>query len=116
MDSANEKLRNRLLLASAIGLLTTIALCLAYIYVFNAGISIENQKWGEFGDYFGGTAGAVFGLLSLLALLYTIYIQSIELRRSSTAQLAATSYSRLQALVTLHNHYLEEAKNHGLSS
>lgn len=46
------------------------------------GSSHSREEWGQIGDYFGGVLNPIFGLFGLLALLYTIHIQSRELRMS----------------------------------
>lgn len=52
-------------------------------YMHFGSISENNQKWGEFGDYFGGTLNPIFGFLTVIALLVTLAIQSRELGISS---------------------------------
>ena len=55
------------------------------IYVLNFGVSLseKHQIWAEFGDFFGGFLSAIFGLAALIALLYTIRLQSTALDISS---------------------------------
>lgn len=42
----------------------------------------EFDKWGQLGDFFGGTLNPIFGFLSVLALLITLVLQSKELAMS----------------------------------
>ena len=55
------------------------------IYVLNFGVSLSEKHkiWAEFGDFFGGFLSAIFGLAALIALLYTIRLQSTVLDISS---------------------------------
>lgn len=50
-----------------------------YFVNFNDKLSSSNGDWGTFGDFFGGTLNPLFALLSLLAIIYTIRIQTEEL-------------------------------------
>lgn len=97
-----------LLIFALVGFGALASIFVFYISVFGISVSHCHNTWAEFGSFFGGAAGPIFGLLSLLALLYTIHIQLVELRRSSKAQEEAANYSRLNALVVLCNHYREE--------
>jgi len=63
-----------------------------YYTDFYLGTKDEFSKWGQFGDYFGGVLNPILSFLALIALLYTIVLQSKELaltreelRRSSKA-------------------------------
>jgi len=60
---------------------------------FNDNQSSSNADWGTFGDFIGGTLNPILSFLSLIALLFTIVLQSkeleatrTELRRSASAQ------------------------------
>ncbi len=65
--------------ASFMGILSLPVLL--YIVNFrNSGLAPTASEWGQFGDYVGGLLNPIFGFSSLLALLYTIRIQSQELR------------------------------------
>ena len=57
-----------------------------FMYFFrNEQILVQQDKWGQFGDFFGGTLNPVFGFLSVMALLVALVIQSRELRLSRKA-------------------------------
>ncbi|MBN1839310.1 MAG: putative phage abortive infection protein [Campylobacterales bacterium] len=53
-----------------------------YGYHFPYGLSHNQQDWGTFGDFMGGTLNPIFALFSLVAILYTIKIQTEELELS----------------------------------
>lgn len=53
------------------------------LYAFNFGdrrFSTDPDQWGQMGDYFGGMLNPILAFASFMALLYTIKIQSQELR------------------------------------
>jgi uncharacterized membrane protein len=50
-----------------------------YTNQFSGSCSSDQNIWGVFGDYMGGTLNPIFAFLSFSALLLTIYIQSREL-------------------------------------
>jgi hypothetical protein len=66
----------------AIVVLAGILVCL-YLYEFaNAGLSPEQEHWGQFGDFFGGTLNPIIGLMTLLALVWTVRLQHQLLREA----------------------------------
>lgn len=46
------------------------------------GLSNDQELWGQFGDFVGGTLNPILAFLSFMALLYTIKIQTDELKLS----------------------------------
>ena len=54
-----------------------------YFYKFALlGLSNNQELWGQFGDFVGGTLNPILAFLSFMALLYTIKIQTDELKLS----------------------------------
>src|SRR5690554_5889349 len=53
-----------------------------YFTNFPNGISSEQNTWGIFGDFIGGTLNPLLAFMGLIALLYTIIIQSSELKET----------------------------------
>lgn len=104
-----------LVTVAIIGALAAVGVLVAYILQFGSGgVSGDPRHWGMFGDYLGGVLGGALAFLSLLALLFTIYIQSAELsatreelHASSTAQAESAKYSRLEASLRLREHYIQ---------
>ena len=88
MDGSKLKPALRLIAGAAIVLaLITTGL---YFSQFNgAPLSTNPDRWGVFGDYLGGVLNPVFSFFALIALLYTIALQSEELR-ASREELALT--------------------------
>lgn len=68
-----------------------------YFWKFNSGLPDDTSTWGQFGDFIGGTINPFFGLLSLLALLWTLIIQSKELSQSTSALKEQSEHLDLQA-------------------
>lgn len=67
-------------------LIIAAVLLFLYFYKFHGSLSSKSEVFGQFGDYIGGILNPLFSLVALLALFYTIRLQSIEMQRS-TAQL-----------------------------
>lgn len=74
---------NALLAAASAAVLLLLGVLFVYFWKFHKGFSPLNADWGTFGDFLGGTLNPIFSLLAFLALLYTIKLQSNELRNSS---------------------------------
>ena len=55
----------------------------AYTMTFGGQVAPEHSRWGEFGDFIGGTLNPFYSLLALLALLLTIVLQNQELTNSA---------------------------------
>lgn len=49
---------------------------LLYFLQFNGGLSSSQDKWGTFGDFFGGVLNPTLSFLAFMALLYTIQVQA----------------------------------------
>ena len=79
-------------LAGLLGVFLMLALgaglAVAILYQPNAITAPDSQlkesisAYGAMGDYFGGILNPIFAFLSFMALLFTIYLQSDELRAS----------------------------------
>lgn len=64
-------------------LLIAVMLLLSFVLKFGVTPSGDQGAWGQFGDFVGGILNPLFSIIGLLALLYTIVLQSEELRRST---------------------------------
>lgn len=75
-----EMLKLRYMAGIILFFFIAMVLCL-YLWKFN-GLAFGDTAdvWGQMGDYFGGMLNPIFAFASFLALLYTIRIQSEELR------------------------------------
>ena len=93
----------------AIGVTGAIALVVtlvSYFSIFYGGLSETHKAWSEFGDYVGGVLGAIFAFLSLIALLYTIWVQHKELQEHRDQMREANSLQRLHSLAALRALYV----------
>lgn len=107
-----------------IAILSILATILVFGIYFNAyfdgSIATEHAKWGTFGDFVGGTLNSIFGLLGLVALLFTIVLQSRELqlarqefkKSANSSQEKSNTFKRQQFentffhLLNLHNNFV----------
>ncbi|MEE4078460.1 putative phage abortive infection protein [Pseudomonas viridiflava] len=104
-ELSNEKKENSLnsqVIKFACGVLVVAVLYAGgifalYAYSFPGEIVADHGVWGQFGDFFGGTLNPIFAILSLLAILGTLIIQSRELSHSTLALREQSEYLNLQA-------------------
>lgn len=82
-----------LILILLIAMASVVVVFSMYLSHFDGELILENEKWGQFGDFIGGTLNPILSFLGLIALLLTIVMQSkeleattAELKRSATAQ------------------------------
>ncbi|WP_126454828.1 hypothetical protein [Sulfuriflexus mobilis] len=73
---------SKVLIVAAI-IMTSIVV-IAYLSIFAGPIAANQEKWGQFGDYIGGVLNPFIAFLALIALLHTIKIQKIELKKTIT--------------------------------
>jgi uncharacterized membrane protein len=76
-----------------------------YFMNFKGGLSVEQDKWGVFGDFIGGTLNPILSFFALTALLLTIILQNRELE----ATRSEISQSR-QAAQEQVEHFKNESK------
>jgi len=93
-----------------LGLLSVfyLVLLLALFFTRFRNPSDHLSDWANFGNFLGGAAGPVFSLISLLAILYTIGLQTKEISRASFEQSRANSHSEMNAITALITHYKEQ--------
>lgn len=103
------------------------------IYYYNSTfgdiITADHERWGTFGDFFGGTLNSIFSFLSLLAILLTIIIQNkelslstIEFAKSAKALTEQSESIRTQnfentffKLISLHNEIVDSLEYLGMT-
>lgn len=81
----------------------------SYISMYGHHLSGSQELWAQFGDFFGGILNPVYAFLAFLALLYTISLQSAELRQATT-EFRRSADSMQQQL----DHYRDAAKKSDL--
>ncbi|EAQ67567.1 hypothetical protein MED121_16609 [Marinomonas sp. MED121] len=71
----------------------------SYLINFGSAWSSEQGDWGTFGDFVGGTLNPLMSFMALIALLYTIVLQSkeleltrVELTRSANESVKQSKY------------------------
>lgn len=105
---------------------------LAFVFVWLELPQVDELgKWGQLGDFFGGTLNPLFGFLAFSAILITLYIQKHELsltlgelKQARAVAQDSERISRLHAQLSAMSQILEikrkqadEAmKNHGIVS
>ncbi len=87
---ASQRLRTRLNRVIGFAAASVCVIGLFYFWQFYGVLSDEQSTWADFGNYFGGALTPALAFLSLIALLWTIQLQSDalevsreELRRST---------------------------------
>lgn len=77
-----------LLLLFAVAMLAAVAVAFEYHKYFPQPPIVgqsANRDWAEFGEFLGGTLSSVFGFLSLMAILLTLYVQRYQLIQTEEA-------------------------------
>lgn len=64
-------------------LVIAVILLLRFVVTFGLTPSDKQESWGQFGDFVGGILNPLFSIIGLVALLYTIKLQSKEMRNST---------------------------------
>jgi uncharacterized membrane protein len=77
-----------------------------YFYQFSGPLSGSQEVWGWFGDFMGGTLNPILAFLSLIALLFTIRIQSNELK--AARQELALTRSTIEAQTSIQDAQREQ--------
>lgn len=91
----------RALIIAAIAALAAItAVFITYILAFGTTLSLKQEIWGQFGDYFGGLLNPLFALAAFLSALWSINVQQREARSAAKHLTEQTEIARkeLEAL------------------
>lgn len=80
-------------------LATTLLVSVIGAYVWNFGVHLSDSqdKWGQFGDFVGGTLNPVFAMLAFLALLWSIALQASEFNQATQHLSDQTRLAREEA-------------------
>ena len=98
----------RLFTIATVAALSVAAALAPYFIRFSGPPSSEQKDWADFGAYVGGVTAPVLAFASLIAVLYTVHSQWIELRRSSIASARTAELQRLSGLLALRDHYRQQ--------
>ncbi|MCD1652565.1 hypothetical protein K8090_13870 [Halomonas meridiana] len=63
----------------------SLAITTTYVKYFSWSPSYSHDRWAQFGDFIGGTLNPIFGFISLMAILITLFVQARELSYSTEA-------------------------------
>ncbi|MBQ4775622.1 hypothetical protein [Pectobacterium versatile] len=76
---------NRKFMCAVVGIAVVfiIAVVVMYISTFGTSRSFEHAAWGAFGDYFGGILNPVFALCAFLGVLWSLDMQTKQLKQLS---------------------------------
>jgi Putative phage abortive infection protein len=85
-----------LILLVVVGLLSTAATLWYYRIHFPGPPILSNDRWSQFGSFFGGTAGPLLSFLALVAIALTLWVQSVAYRNTAKALEAERASSALR--------------------
>ncbi len=78
--------RKKLFALAFIGLVIVISAIGFYVKTFGADILVDHEKWGQFGDFLGGTTNQVLAFLTFLGVLWTISITYEQFNNQKSRQ------------------------------
>lgn len=105
------------MLVAAIAVVPFLLVLLPYYLSFRSlDPGSDRTFWGLFGDYVGGTLGAIYGLLAFLGVLYSVYVQRqqatanqlLSLMSSTAATIDRLLHSRPSHPLALHHAYARQ--------
>lgn len=70
-----KRLDKGLLSLAVFALLAIAGVAFRYISEFSVNVLTDQEKWGQFGDYFGGVLNPILSFFAFVAILYTLRIQ-----------------------------------------
>jgi len=92
-------------------ILVVLAIVLIPYFLRFPGPLDDNQNtWGTFGDYVGGLLNPFFALIGLIAILYTVYLQSKELDESRKQQAEAAFENTFFQLLRMFSDVVSETQ------
>jgi hypothetical protein len=53
------------------------------VFFYDHAFAVDSEKWGQFGDFVGGSANPVLGFLTLVAFVLTLLLQNRQLQVSA---------------------------------
>jgi hypothetical protein len=109
--------RLTLFVVAAVALVPFIFVLMPYYLTFRSlDLGSDQRFWGVFGDYVGGTLGAIYGLLAFLGVLYSVYFQRqqgtanqlLSLMSATAATIDRLLHSRPSHPLALHHAYARQ--------
>ena len=89
-----------LLLGGAV--LTAVLVVGAYFRTFGVGftgVSHHSERWAQFGEYVGGSLGALFGFLAFVGVLVTLRSQRAQSNLDEIQRLIAKTSDRIDQIL-----------------
>ena len=78
--------RKKLYALAFIGLVIVISVIAFYARTFGPNILEDHEKWGQFGDFLGGTTNPILAFLTFLGVLWTISITYEQFNNQKSRQ------------------------------
>jgi hypothetical protein len=109
--------KRTLFVGAAVALAPVALVVLPYYLTFRSlDLGRDQTFWGLFGDYVGGTLGAIYGLLAFLGVLYSVYFQRqqatanqlLSLMSSTAATIDRLLHARPSHPLALHHAYARQ--------
>ncbi len=69
-----QDIPKQLIILGFVGFGSIAITCLVYFFNFHGNLLDEQEKWGTFGDFIGGTTSPLLGFLTFIGVLWTIQI------------------------------------------
>ncbi|PWK30893.1 hypothetical protein [Pseudomonas sp. OV226] len=70
-----KELDKGLLVVAVVALFVIFSVAVRYVSEFSTNVLADQEKWGQFGDYFGGVLNPIFSFFAFIAILYTLRVQ-----------------------------------------
>ncbi len=90
-----------LFVVTLIAFLVVVGVAGRYISVFSTSVLVDQEKWGQFGDYFGGVLNPILSFFALLGLMLTLRSQHAESKLSTERHLEQVFESRFFQMLAL---------------
>lgn len=93
--------KRTLFVGAAVAVLAPLILVLLPYYLKFRSLDLASDQtfWGLFGDYVGGTLGAIYGLLAFLGVLYSLHFQRQQATANQLLNLIASTATTIDRLL-----------------
>jgi len=99
-----------LLAAGGAALLVIFSVATIYVNYFSTHIVVDQEKWGQFGDYFGGVLNPILSFMAFVAVLYNVKFGVGAEERSEIRHREQLTEQRLFQLLSLMGAAVERSK------
>lgn len=105
-----NKVHALLLGAAGAALLVILSVATVYVSYFSSHIVVNQEKWGQFGDYFGGILNPILSFMAFVAVLYNVKFGVSAEERSEIRHREQLTEQRLFQLLGLMGDAVERSK------